>query len=95
MKQPNKFLETTMKTALKANVYDSIGAIAIIACIFTSAVAGIASSQNTAPTTVYKMDVIEVTAPRMRVERMETIVVTASRLDNTMVAARSNVSAAF
>jgi hypothetical protein len=84
-----------MKTAIKANVYDSIGAIAIIACIFASAVAGIASSQNTAPATVYKMDVIEVTAPRMRMERMETIVVTASRTEAAMVAANSNVNAAF
>lgn len=87
-----------MKSAIKANavnVYDSIGAIAIIGCIFASAVAGIASSQNTAPTTVYKMNVIEVTASRMRVERMDTIVVTAPRLDNTMVAAHSNVTAAF
>jgi hypothetical protein len=84
-----------MKTALKANVYDSIGAIAIIACIFASAVAGIASSQNRAPTTVYKMDVIEVTAPRMKVERMATIVVTASRAEGAMVAATSHVNAAF
>jgi hypothetical protein len=88
-----------MKTAITANVKDSIGAIAIIACIFTSAVAGIASSQhanvNAAPATIYKMDVIEVTAPRMKVERMETIVVTASRLDNAMIAANGNVNAAF
>ena len=84
-----------MKTALKANVYDSIGAIAIIGCIFASAVAGIASSQNRAPTTVYKMDVIEVTAPRMKVERMETIVVTASRIEGTIVAATGYTSAAF
>jgi hypothetical protein len=72
-----------MKTANKANVKDSIGAIAIIACIFASAVAGIASSQHAnvsaAPAAVYKMDVIEVTAPRIKTERMETIVVTASR----------------
>jgi hypothetical protein len=84
-----------MKTALKANVKDSIGAIAIISCIFASAVAGIASSQHTAPTTIYKMDVIEVTAPRMKTERMETIVVTASRTEGTMVAATGNVNAAF
>jgi hypothetical protein len=88
-----------MKTAITANVKDSIGAIAIIACIFTSAVAGIASSQhanvNAAPATIYKMDVIEVTAPRMKVERMETIVVTASRNEGAMVAANSNVNAAF
>jgi hypothetical protein len=80
-----------MKTALKANVYDSIGAIAIIACIFASAIAGIASSQHAAPTTVYKMDVIEVTAPRMKTERMETIVVTASRSEG----ASSNANTAF
>ena len=84
-----------MKTAMKANLYDSIGAIAIIGCIFASAVAGIASSQNRAPTTVYKMDVIEVTAPRMKTERMETIVVTASRTEATMVVATGNTSAAF
>ena len=84
-----------MKTALKANVYDSIGAIAIIGCIFASAVAGIASSQNRAPTTVYKMDVIEVTAPRVKVERMETIVVIASRTEGAIVAATGNTSAAF
>jgi hypothetical protein len=84
-----------MKTTLKANVYDSIGAIAIIACIFTSAIAGIASSQHTAPAMIYKMDVIEVTAPRMKTERMATIVVTASRTEGTMVAATSKVNAAF
>jgi hypothetical protein len=84
-----------MKTALKANVYDSIGAIAIIGCIFASAVAGIASSQHAVPATIYKMDVIEVTAPRMKTERMETIVVTASRTEGTMVAATSKVNAAF
>jgi hypothetical protein len=84
-----------MKTALTANVKDSIGAIAIIACIFTSAIAGIASSQHAAPATIYKMDVIEVTAPRMKTERMETIVVTASRTEGTMVAVNSNVNAAF
>jgi hypothetical protein len=88
-----------MKKAITANVYDSIGAIAIIACIFSSAIAGIASSQhanvNAAPVTIYKMDVIEVTAPRMKTERMETIVVTASRTENTMVAATGNSNAAF
>ena len=88
-----------MKTALKANVKDSIGAMAIIACIFTSAIAGIASSQhanvNAAPATIYKMDVIEVTVPRMKTERMETIVVTASRNENAMVAANGNSNAAF
>jgi hypothetical protein len=84
-----------MKTAITANVYDSIGAIAIIACIFTSAVAGIASSQHAAPATIYKMDVIEVTAPRMKTERMATIVVTASRTEGTMVAANGSVNAAF
>jgi hypothetical protein len=84
-----------MKTAIKANVYDSIGAIAIIACIFTSTIAGIASSQHSAPATIYKMDVIEVTAPRMKVERMATIVVTASRNEGTMVAATGISSVAF
>jgi hypothetical protein len=84
-----------MKTAIKANIYDSIGAIAIIGCIFASAVAGIASSQNTAPTTVYKMDVIEVTAPRMKVERMPTILVTASRNEGTTVTANGNSNAVF
>jgi hypothetical protein len=84
-----------MKTAITANVKDSIGAIAIIACIFTSAIAGIASSQHAAPATIYKMDVIEVTAPRMKTERMATIVVTASRTEGTMVAATGNVNAAF
>jgi hypothetical protein len=80
-----------MKTALKANVYDSIGAIAIIACIFASAIAGIASSQHVVPAAIYKMDVIEVTAPRMKTERMETIVVTASRSEG----ASSNANTAF
>jgi hypothetical protein len=88
-----------MKTALKANVYDSIGAMAIIACIFASAIAGIASSQhanvNAAPTTIYKMDVIEVTAPRMKTQRMATIVVTASRTEGAVVAATGNANAAF
>jgi hypothetical protein len=84
-----------MKTAIKANVKDSIGAIAIIACIFVSAVAGIASSQHAAPATIYKMDVIEVTAPRIKTERMATIVVTASRSEGTTVAATGNVNAAF
>ena len=84
-----------MKTAIKANLYDSIGAIAIIGCIFASAVAGIASSQNRAPAASYKMDVIEVTAPRMKTERMETIVVTASRTEGAMVVATGNTSAAF
>ncbi len=84
-----------MKTAITANVKDSIGAMAIIGCIFASAVAGIASSQHPVPSTIYKMDVIEVTAPRMKVERMATIVVTASRNENTMIAANSNVNAAF
>jgi hypothetical protein len=41
------------------------------------------------------MDVIEVTAPRMKVERMATIVVTASRTEGAMVAATSHVNAAF
>ena len=88
-----------MKTAITANVKDSIGAMAIIACIFASAVASIASSQhanvNAAPATIYKLDVIEVTAPRMKTERMATIVVTASRTENTMVASNSSTSAAF
>jgi hypothetical protein len=80
-----------MKTANKASVKDSIGAIAIIACIFASAIAGIASSQHAAPATIYKMDVIEVTAPRMKTERMATIVVTASRIER----ASSNANTAF
>ena len=96
-----------MKTAFNANVYDSIGAIAIIGCILATAVAGIASSQhanvNAAPVTFYKMDVIEVTAPRIKTIRMETIVVTASRSEGAMVAANvnadgnanSNTNAAF
>lgn len=88
-----------MKTAFTANAKDSIGAVAIIACIFVSAIASIASSQHAnvaaAPTPIYKMDVIEVTAPRMKTERMATIVVTATRTENTMVAATSNVNAAF
>ena len=92
-----------MKTAFKANVYDSIGAMAIIACIFATAVAGIASSQhanvNTAPATIYKMDVIEVTAPRIHTQTMATIVVTASRAegvsDATNSNANSNTNAAF
>jgi hypothetical protein len=88
-----------MKTVFTANVKDSIGAIAIIGCIFASAVAGIASSQhanvNAAPATIYKMDVIEVTAPRMKTERMPTIVVTASRTEGALVAANGNVNAAF
>jgi hypothetical protein len=88
-----------MKTAFTANVKDSIGAMAIIACIFTGAIAGIASSQhanvNAAPATIYKMDVIEVTAPRIKTERMATIVVTASRIENAMVAANGNVNVAF
>ena len=88
-----------MKTAMKANLYDSIGAIAIIGYIFASAVAGIASSQHTnvnaAPATIYKLDVIEVTAPRIKTESMATIVVTASRTEGAMVAANGNVNAAF
>lgn len=88
-----------MKTVFTANVKDSVGAIAIIGCIFASAVAGIASSQhanvNAAPATIYKMDVIEVTAPRMKTERMDTIVVTASRAEGALIAANGNVNAAF
>ena len=84
-----------MKTVFTANVKDSVGAIAIIGCIFASAVASIASSQNRAPAASYKMDVIEVTAPRMKTERMATIVVTASRTEGAMVAANGNVNAAF
>ena len=83
-----------MKTAFNANVYDSIGAIAIIGCILATAVAGIASSQhanvNVAPATIYKMDVIEVTAPRIKTIRMATIVVTAPRSEGAMVAANVN-----
>ena len=84
-----------MKTAITANLKDSIGAMAIIACIFTGAIAGIANSQHATPATIYKMDVIEVTAPRMKTERMATIVVTASRTEGAMVAANGNVNAAF
>ena len=88
-----------MKTVFTANVKDSVGAIAIIGCIFASAVAGIASSQhanvNAAPATIYKMDAIEVTAPRIKMERMATIVVTASRAENTLAASNNNTSAAF
>ena len=85
-----------MKTAFNANVYDGIGAIAIIGCILATAVAGIASSQhanvNVAPATIYKMDVIEVTAPRIKTIRMATIVVTASRSEGAMVAANVNAN---
>ncbi len=80
----------TVNTVNAANHKDSIGAIAIIGCIFTTAIATIASSQHGAelkPLSVYKMDVIEVTAPRIYVQKMPTILVTASRIDSTMVAA--------
>jgi hypothetical protein len=100
-KQNNTFLEMTMKTASPANtanLKDSIGAIAIIGCILATAIATIASSQHAAdlkPLPVYKMDVIEVTAPRIQVQKMPTIVVTASRVYSTMVAASSPVNVAF
>ena len=92
-----------MKTAFKANVYDSIGAIAIIGCILATAVASIASSQHPnvekSSVAIYKMDVIEVTAPRIHTQTMATIVVTASRTegvsDATNSNANSNTNAAF
>ena len=63
---------------------DSIGAMAIIGCIFATAIASVASSQHSgiapSPAVIYKMDVIEVTAPRIHIEKLETIVVTASRI---------------
>ena len=80
----------TVNTVSTANHKDSIGAIAIIGCIFATAIATIASSQHAAelkPMNIYKMDVIEVTAPRIHVQKMPTILVTASRIDSTMVAA--------
>lgn len=82
-----------MKTATNTNRKHNVGALAIIGCIF--AIAGFASSQHLSPKTIYKMDVIEVTASRMKVERMATIVVTASQNENTIVAANSKVNAAF
>jgi len=100
-KQNNTFLEMTMKTVTTANssnLKDSIGAMAVIGCILATAIATIASSQHAAelkPLPIYKMDVIEVTAPRIHVQKMPTIVVTASRVDSTMVAAASPVDAAF
>ena len=73
-----------MKTANTANLKDSIGAMAIIGCIFATAIAGIASSQHSSvaqtPVAIYKMDVIEVSAPRIHIEKLDTIVVTASRI---------------
>lgn len=88
----------TVTTANSANLKDSIGAMAVIGCILATAIATIASSQHAAelkPLPIYKMDVIEVTAPRIQVQKMTTIVVTASRVYSTMVAAASPVNAAF
>ncbi len=88
----------TVNTANATNHKDTIGAMAIIGCILATAIASIASSQHTAelkPLPVYKMDVIDVTAPRIHVQKMPTILVTASRINSTIVAAAGPVNAAF
>ena len=88
----------TVNTANRTNRKDSVGALAIIGCIFATAIATIASSQHAAELqslALYKMDVIEVTAPRIHVQKLPTIVVTASRMDSNLVAAASPLNTAF
>ncbi len=82
-----------MKTAFNTNLKDNLAAAALMAVTFIAIVAGVLNSSDARAVKVapqmeiQRMETILITAPRIeQIARMETIVVTASRETKIMLA---------
>ncbi|MEQ1518883.1 MAG: hypothetical protein ABL931_20585 [Usitatibacteraceae bacterium] len=81
-----------MKTTFNSNLKDNITSAALLAATFVAIVGGIVTSnahaaRPAAQMEVQKMETIVITAPRVeQIVKLDTILVTASRNTNTLLA---------
>lgn len=81
-----------MKTEYKANHKDNIATAIVLFSLFVGSIAAVANSQtirvNQVASAPQHMETIIITAPRMPIETMDTIVVSASRHADILIAAK-------
>ena len=81
-----------MKTEYKTNLKDNIATAIVLFSLFIGTIAAVANSQpvsvNHAAIAPQQMETIVITAQRMPVEKMDAIVVSASRHVDILIAAK-------
>jgi len=81
-----------MKTQTQTNLKDNIATAIVMVSLFIGSIATVANSQtvsvNQATAELQQMDAIVITAQRMPIEKMNTIVVSASRHADVFIAAK-------
>lgn len=81
-----------MKTQTQTNLKDNIATAIVMVSLFIGSIAAVANSQtvsvNQTAAELQQMDAIVITAQRMPIEKMNTIVVSASRHADVFIAAK-------
>ena len=81
-----------MKTQTQTNLKDNIATAIVMVSLFIGSIAAVANSQtvsvNQAAAELQQMDAVVITAQRMPIEKMNTIVVSASRHADVFIAAK-------